>query len=193
MRLLKTSATKTFPLTSTATPMVAVNCPSPLPPLPHLMRKVPVFVNFWMRLLKRSVTKTFPLPSTAMPSSPLNCPSPLPALPHLVRKPPHSPQLGGIGFVAALHAALSDFFSSLHAFLQTLSLQQPDLHALASATMCFLQSLRHLARAGDAVRPAPTSSIANPANQGTPAFRMALGAGASSRRWLGVKGKQRLR
>src|SRR5213594_3142289 len=90
-----------------------------------------------------------------------------------------SPQSGGVGFVAALHAATSDLFSSLHAFLQTLSLPQPDLHALASATICFLQSLRHLARAGDAVSPPPTSSIANPTDEGTPAFIMDLGAGAS--------------
>src|SRR2546425_7426501 len=89
-----------------------------------------------------------------------------------------SPQPGGVGFVAALHAATSDFFSSLHAFLQTLSLPQADLHALASATICFLQSLRHLARAGDAMSPAPTSSIANPTNQGTPAFMTDLGPGS---------------
>src|SRR3989442_794730 len=98
-----------------------MNCPSPLPPLPHLVRKVPLFVNFWMRLLLPSTTKTFPFPSTAMPSVPLNCPSPLPGLPHLVTKTPHSPQPGGVGFVAALHVALSAFFSSLHAFRQGLS------------------------------------------------------------------------
>src|SRR5436190_14968703 len=101
-----------------------------------------------------------------------------------------SPQSGGVGFGAALHAATSDVFSSLHAFLQTLSLPQPDLHALASATICFLQSLRHLARAGDAVSPPPTSSIANPTDEGTPAFIMDLGAGASCRRRLGVKKKK---
>ena len=101
-----------------------------------------------------------------------------------------SRQSGDVGFVAALHAATSDFFSSLHASLQTLSLPQPDLHALASATICFLQSLRHLARAGDAVSPPPTSSIANPTDEGTPAFIMDLGAGASCRRRLGVKKKK---
>src|SRR5437773_10336500 len=100
------------------------------------------------------------------------------------------PQSGGVGFVPALHAATSDVFSSLHAFLQTLSLPQPDLHALASATICFLQSLRHLARAGDAVSPPPTSSIANPTDEGTPAFIMDLGAGASCRCRLGVKKKK---
>src|SRR5205823_14903303 len=66
IRLLP-SATKTFPLPSTATPVGLANCPSPLPWLPHSVRKVPVFVNFWMRSLVKSATKTFPLPSTATP------------------------------------------------------------------------------------------------------------------------------
>src|SRR5206468_555761 len=40
MRLLPESATKTFPLPSTATPSGPVlNCPSPLPRLPHLVTK----------------------------------------------------------------------------------------------------------------------------------------------------------
>src|SRR5215470_4940601 len=54
--------------------------------LPHVVRKVPVFVNFWMRLLPVSTTKTFPLASTATPKGLLNCPSPVPKLPHVVRK-----------------------------------------------------------------------------------------------------------
>src|SRR6266850_1753738 len=88
MRLLPASATKTFPLPSTATPSGTLNCPSPLPALPHLVRKVPVVSNFWTRLLLESATKTFPLPSTATPTGAENCPSPLPALPHLVTKVP---------------------------------------------------------------------------------------------------------
>src|SRR2546427_448750 len=87
IRLLP-SATKTFPLPSTATPVGELNCPSSLPWLPHFVRKVPVFVNFWMLKLLLSVTKTFPLPSTATPSGSRNCPSPLPWLPHFVRKVP---------------------------------------------------------------------------------------------------------
>src|SRR5213592_849849 len=160
----------------------------------------------------------FPLPSIAIPVGLMNSPLPLPGAPHcntdehggsvvevdadvvvvdevtaeveVVVVVVVSPQSGCVGFVAALHAATSDVFSSLHAFLQTLSLPQPDLHALASATICFLQSLRHLARAGDAVSPPPTSSIANPTDEGTPAFIMDLGAGASCRRRLGVKKKK---
>src|SRR5438094_569436 len=89
-RLLSQSATKTFPLPSTATPTGTLNCPSPLPVLPHLLRKVPVSVNFWMRLLPlpASATKTFALASAARAKGQLNCPSPLPRLPHLVRKVP---------------------------------------------------------------------------------------------------------
>src|SRR5207248_9375021 len=106
MRLLTLSATKTFPLPSTAGPLGPLNCPSAQPEIPawhedvqvskavipcctaqaKVTRKVPVFVNFWMRLLPLSATKTLPLPSTATPMGKLNCPSPLPELPHLVRK-----------------------------------------------------------------------------------------------------------
>src|SRR5439155_22179753 len=67
MRLLSRSPTKTFPLPSTATPQGTLNCPSPLPPLPQLVRNVPLCVNFWMAALTVSATKTFPLPSTATP------------------------------------------------------------------------------------------------------------------------------
>src|SRR5439155_14157836 len=82
MRLLPASATKTFPLASTAIPSGALNCPSPLPGLPHFVMKEPVFVNFWMRSLPESATKTFPLPSTATPLGSRN------PLPHFVRKVP---------------------------------------------------------------------------------------------------------
>src|SRR5437016_723911 len=108
MRLLVVSATKTFPLPSTATPKGSKNCPSPEPEIPawheevqvskaaipsctpqaKVKRKVPVFVNFWMRLLPLSATKTLPLPSTATPRGPLNCPLPEPGLPHMVRRAP---------------------------------------------------------------------------------------------------------
>ena len=96
------------------------------------------------------------------------------------------PQLGGVVFVALLHAFASANFSSLHA-LQVWSWMQAVLHAVYSLLICFLQSLLHLARAGDAVSPAATSNAVNPTNQGAPAFIVHLGAGASSRRRLGVK------
>jgi hypothetical protein len=40
-RLLLRSATTTLPLPSTATPVGPLNCPSALPRLPHVVRKVP--------------------------------------------------------------------------------------------------------------------------------------------------------
>src|SRR5262245_28768340 len=40
MRLLRVSATYTFPLPSTATPVGPLNCPPRIPPL-HFVRKVP--------------------------------------------------------------------------------------------------------------------------------------------------------
>src|SRR5947208_109694 len=87
MRLLRFSATNTFPLErSTATPPGPLNCPSPLPRQPHVVTKVPGLSNLWMRLLSRSATKTSPLPSTATATGPLNGPVPLPMLPHLVTK-----------------------------------------------------------------------------------------------------------
>src|SRR5438128_2069273 len=101
MRSLPQSATKTFPLPSTATPVGLANCPSPLPWLPHFVRKGPVCVNFWMRSLQESATKTFPLPSTATPEGLANCPSPPPWLPHLVTK--------GQGSVCALHTHAQEF------------------------------------------------------------------------------------
>src|SRR5947208_353185 len=88
MRLLSRSPTKTFPLPSTATPQGTLNCPSPLPPLPHFVMNVPMSVNFWTLALSLSATKTFALASAATPKGKLNCPSPLPRLPHLVRKVP---------------------------------------------------------------------------------------------------------
>ena len=39
MRLLPESATKTFPLASTATNPAPLNCPLPLPVPPHVVRK----------------------------------------------------------------------------------------------------------------------------------------------------------
>ena len=36
--------------------VVAPNCPSPVPRLPHLVMKLPVGVNFWIRLLPESAT-----------------------------------------------------------------------------------------------------------------------------------------
>ena len=86
MRWLRVSATKTFPLASTATPAGLLNWLSPLPKLPHVVRKVPLLLNFWMRWLPLSATKTFPLASTATHPAPWNSPFPLPVLPHVVRK-----------------------------------------------------------------------------------------------------------
>src|SRR5207249_6675421 len=71
------SVTKTFPLPSTATPVGPLNCPSPLPRLPHLVRNVPVSVNFWMRLLLMSATKTFPVASTVTSTGMLICALPI--------------------------------------------------------------------------------------------------------------------
>src|SRR6184192_2375568 len=88
MRLLWNSATKTCPPPSTATPTGKLNCASPLPALPHVVRKVPPLSNFWIRSLFPSATKTFPLPSTATATGKLNCPGPLPKPPHVVRKVP---------------------------------------------------------------------------------------------------------
>src|SRR5262249_16796358 len=50
------SATKTLPFPSMPIPCGLVNCPSPLPALPHLVRNAPSFVNFWMRRLLSSST-----------------------------------------------------------------------------------------------------------------------------------------
>jgi hypothetical protein len=38
-------------------PWGELNCPSPLPNVPHVVRKLPVFVNFWMRLLPQLLQK----------------------------------------------------------------------------------------------------------------------------------------
>jgi hypothetical protein len=98
-----------------------------------------------------------------------------------------SPQSGGTGFVAALHAAASALLTSLHVFVQGLSLPQAALHVLNSLAMSFLQSFLHAPWAGETVSAAPMSSTANPANHSTPAFMMDLGpehrpsAGSASR------------
>ncbi len=89
-----------------------------------------------------------------------------------------SPQSGGVGFVAVLQAARLPLFVVLQEclqFLPALPLGQTTLHALNSFSICVLQSLWHLARAGEAVRQAPTSSTANRTNQGTLAFTIDLG------------------
>src|SRR5437762_1332239 len=44
MRWLPKSATKTSPLVSTATPVVPLNCPWPVPALPHFVRNAPHMV-----------------------------------------------------------------------------------------------------------------------------------------------------
>src|SRR5438046_7325201 len=76
------------------------------------------------------------------------------------------PQSGGVGLVAALHAFPLAFFSSLHAFLQALPgrrLGQADLHALNSVAISCLQSLPHLARAGEPTRPAMRAVVSRQA------------------------------
>ena len=65
--------------------VVAPNCPSPVPRLPHLVMKLPVGVNFWIRLLPESATYTSPVESTATPLGEVKLPSPVPTLPHWVR------------------------------------------------------------------------------------------------------------
>ena len=37
-----------------------LNCPSPAPSLPNVLRNTPLAVNFWMRLLSSSATYTLP-------------------------------------------------------------------------------------------------------------------------------------
>src|SRR5438876_11976436 len=72
------------------------------------------------------------------------------------------PQPGGVGPVAALHAFPLAFFLSLHALLQALParrLRQADLHALNSVAISCLQSLPHLARAGEPTRPAAMRAV----------------------------------
>src|SRR5438034_10868850 len=72
------------------------------------------------------------------------------------------PQSGGVGLVAALHAFPLAFFSCLHAFLQALParrLRQADLRALNSGAISCLQSLPHLARAGEPTRPAAMRAV----------------------------------
>ena len=81
-----------------------------------------------------------------------------------------SPQSGGTGFVAALHAAASALLASLHVFVQGLSLPQAALHVVNSLAMSFLQSFLHAPWAGEAVSAAPMSSTAHPASHSTPAF-----------------------
>src|SRR6266404_1985034 len=76
-----------------------------LPVVPHLVRKAPVSVNFWIRLLPKSATNPFPLPSTATPTGPLNCLSMLPVVPHFVR---NAPQVGiGVGVSVAVGVGVS--------------------------------------------------------------------------------------
>src|SRR5438046_10671946 len=72
------------------------------------------------------------------------------------------PQSGGVGLVAALHAFPLAFFSCLHAFLQALParrLRHADLHVLNSVAISCLQSLLHLARAGELTRPAAVTAV----------------------------------
>ena len=93
MRLLLWSATNTFPLASTVTPIGALNCAAapvsstqPASPLPASVVTTPADVTFRMRLLLWSATKIFPLASTVTPVGALNCaaapvPSANPAVP----------------------------------------------------------------------------------------------------------------
>src|SRR2546428_645546 len=56
------STTKTLPLPSTATASGPSNCPSPVPTLPHVVRKVPLFVVLWERWMGASTRREMPLP-----------------------------------------------------------------------------------------------------------------------------------
>lgn len=79
------------------------------------------------------------------------------------RNAPEGEQVGGAGFVAALHADFAAFFAVLQSFLQVLScFAHADLQALSWVRICTLQSLEHLASAGEGARPAPSTSAANP-------------------------------
>jgi len=104
-----------------------------------------------------------------------------------------SPQLGGAGFVADLHAARSEFLSSLHAVRhagRALPFGQARLQAVASCSISRKQTWPHRARAGEAVRPAVVS-IARSATGSSERGDMrhppwCMGHGASSRRGLGA-------
>src|SRR5579862_1917677 len=63
-------------------PAGLLNCPSPLPALPHVVMSVPTSSNFCTRLLPRSVTYTWPAPSVVTQPGPWNWPSSLPCVPH---------------------------------------------------------------------------------------------------------------
>src|SRR5579862_8988898 len=71
-------------------PAGLLNCPSPLPALPHVVMSVPTSSNFWTRLLPRSVTYTWPAPSVATQPGCWNWPAPAPRLPHIVTKVPQA-------------------------------------------------------------------------------------------------------
>src|SRR5437667_9148323 len=84
MRLLFKSATKTFPLPSTATPRGVLNPPFPPPLPPQVVRNVPLLSNFQIRSPLVSAMKTLPLTSTARARGEWNCP------PHTVKNVPHA-------------------------------------------------------------------------------------------------------
>src|SRR5262249_11045221 len=78
--------------------------------------------------------------------------------------PDVAPHVGGVGFVAALHAVASVFFTSLHDVLQALPaapFSHAPLHVLNSCAKSCLQSLLHFASAGDPARPPPNTNAAN--------------------------------
>src|SRR5262249_37453442 len=81
------------------------------------------------------------------------------------RNAPEGEQVGGVGFVAVLHACLAALFAALQACLQVLScFAHAALQSLSFVRICTLHSLGHLdlASAGEGARPAPSTSTANP-------------------------------
>src|SRR5262249_17709722 len=79
------------------------------------------------------------------------------------RNAPEGEQLGGVGFVARVHAVREGFDAGLRADLQAPSCFPQDvLQVLNSVWSCCLQALEHLASADEGAMPAPSSSTVNP-------------------------------
>ncbi len=82
------SSTYTSPVRGeTNRPDGEVNCPSPVPRLPHFVRNAPSRPNFCTRVFPVSETYT-PVASAAMPIAPESRPSPVPGEPQAASRAP---------------------------------------------------------------------------------------------------------